>query len=298
MMDDLHTLTREVLEALGAPFPDDEIDFLPRGNWEGKARALAYIDARTVMRRLDAVVGPAHWSFDFDPLSADGKMVRGKLTVLGVTKCDAGEGASEDEVLKSAVSDALKRCAVHFGIGRYLYYLPSVWAPYDQRKRQFSETPRIQPAAVEKALAICGVPTTPPPVRTSRGHEERKSIWNASEQRGPAPESRGDRKATQREPGPAADTPPACTHPQCGEVLTNTQSQHARQQAGADLCEQHLQEALRKRGGAAKAAPSELACSRPDCGKPLTKGQYDVSVRAYGQPLCPACQKQQARAAA
>jgi hypothetical protein len=41
-----------------------------------------------------------------------------------------------------------------------------------------------------------------------------------------------------------------------------------------------------------------MACSRPDCGKPLTKGQHDVSIRAFGQPLCPACQKQQARAAA
>jgi hypothetical protein len=33
-------------------------------------------------------------------------------------------------------------------------------------------------------------------------------------------------------------------------------------------------------------------CSNPGCGKPLTKGQHDVSLRAYGQPLCPQCQKQ------
>jgi hypothetical protein len=32
-------------------------------------------------------------------------------------------------------------------------------------------------------------------------------------------------------------------------------------------------------------------CSTATCGKPLTKGQYEVSLRAYGQPLCPACQK-------
>jgi len=35
-----------------------------------------------------------------------------------------------------------------------------------------------------------------------------------------------------------------------------------------------------------------LECSNSGCGKPLTKGQHDISVRAYGQPLCPACQKQ------
>jgi hypothetical protein len=37
-------------------------------------------------------------------------------------------------------------------------------------------------------------------------------------------------------------------------------------------------------------------CSAAGCGKPLTKGQYEVSLRAYGQPMCPACQKEAARA--
>lgn len=46
----------------------------------------------------------------------------------------------------------------------------------------------------------------------------------------------------------------------------------------------------------AAEAPS-LACSRPGCGHPLTKGQHDVSVRAFGQPLCPQHQKEQARGA-
>src|SRR5215207_1404384 len=91
--------TREVEQALGAPFSEDELEFLPRAQAGGKAMALAYIDARDVMRRLDSVVGPAGWSFDFDPLSGDGKMIRGRLTVLGVTKCDAGEAAAEDEPL-------------------------------------------------------------------------------------------------------------------------------------------------------------------------------------------------------
>lgn len=293
-METTMEFTRDVAEALGAAFPEDEVEFLPRGNFEGKARALAYIDARSVMRRLDAVVGPANWSFDFDVLSPDGKMVRGKLTVLGVTKCDAGEGGSEDEVLKSAVSDALKRCAVHFGVGRYLYYLPSVWAPYDQRKRQFSETPRISPAAVEKALTICGIPTTnlvqamrPQPSRpsapvgsvngggTNGGGQtaaERKSIWaagvearneaaqQASRVREATPESSGDRAAMAPRTPVAEPAAPTLT-------VSSTDT-------------------------------GTMACSRPDCGKPLTKGQHDVSIRAFGQPLCPACQKQQARAAA
>lgn len=241
-------LTREIIDALGAPFPDDEIEFLPRGSANGRARALAYIDARAVMRRLDFIVGPENWSFDFDILDSGrpdpkgGKssiLVKGKLTVCGVTKCDAGEAQDEDEALKSAVSDAIKRAAVHFGIGRYLYYLPAVWAPFDGQKRRFTEPPRLAPSAVQHALSICGV------------------------------------GASRSEPAPSRSaSPPPAGPRENGE------------------------------GRAVLAAPQqtqtnagELRCSGVDCGKALTKGQYDVSLRAYGQPLCPACQKLQVRAA-
>lgn len=40
-----------------------------------------------------------------------------------------------------------------------------------------------------------------------------------------------------------------------------------------------------------------MVCSVPGCGKPLNKGQHDVSMRAFGAPMCPGCQRQQARAA-
>jgi hypothetical protein len=42
----------------------------------------------------------------------------------------------------------------------------------------------------------------------------------------------------------------------------------------------------------AKNGGGNMECSNPGCGKPLTKGQHDVSLRSYGQPLCPSCQKQ------
>lgn len=271
--------TREIQDGLAAPFSEDEIEFLPRAQSNGKALGLAYIDARTVMNRLDAVVGPANWSFDFDPVTPDGKMVKGRLTVLGTTKCDAGEASTEEEILKSAVSDALKRCAVHFGIGRYLYYLPRVWAPYDAQKRRFTETPRLERAAVEQALRVCGVASarpeaaraeSRPPLRVERrapqpeaapepapdrvSEPEKKSIWTAGTakaQAAPAPESSGDRAAARvQRPAPAAD-----------------------------------------------GVPAPLVCSTDGCGKALTRGQHDISVRTFGQPFCPACQKTHQRAA-
>jgi len=43
------------------------------------------------------------------------------------------------------------------------------------------------------------------------------------------------------------------------------------------------------------ATTGDLKCSSPECGKDLTAGQRDVSTRSYGQPLCPACQKNHTR---
>jgi hypothetical protein len=45
--------------------------------------------------------------------------------------------------LKAAFSDALKRAAVKFGVGGYLYRLPSQWLDYDSQRRQFLKTPSL-----------------------------------------------------------------------------------------------------------------------------------------------------------
>jgi hypothetical protein len=50
-------------------------------------------------------------------------------------------------------------------------------------------------------------------------------------------------------------------------------------------------DAPQRLGAQPAADKGKLECSNPDCGKPLTVGQQSVSVAAYGQPLCPACQK-------
>ncbi len=298
--------TREVTEALGAAFPEDEVEFLPRGFYNGKARALAYIDARSVMRRLDAVVGPGNWSFDFDVMSPDCKMVKGRLTVLGVTKCDAGEAGAEDEPLKSAVSDALKRCGVHFGIGRYLYYLPQVWAPYDQQKRRFTEAPRVSPDAVSRALAICGVSSngrpTAPAVYTAARHEAseslaepigtgtngqpgRDSIWSTGARR----EANGA-GATATRNGARAAGP---TETPAERSAVRAESRPAAAPAAASAASSSSAPTA-----SVPVDPSTLVCSGGGCGKALTRGQHDISIRAFGQPLCPACQKERARAAA
>jgi hypothetical protein len=90
-----------------------------------KARTYAYIDARDVENRLDEVVGMENWSDTYEPFGKDA--VQCHLTVLGVLKSGIGYPNSarddEEEPLKAAESDALKRAAVKFGIGRFLYSL-------------------------------------------------------------------------------------------------------------------------------------------------------------------------------
>ncbi|MNS79723.1 Single-stranded DNA-binding protein DdrA [compost metagenome] len=73
------------------------------------------------MNRLDEVVGPEGWETTLTPTGVPGAYICA-LTILGVTKSAIGQaGKSEEEKEKGGDSDALKRAAVQFGIGRYLY---------------------------------------------------------------------------------------------------------------------------------------------------------------------------------
>jgi hypothetical protein len=90
---------------------------------------LSYITARDVQNRLDGVVGPGNWSTSFRVLSHEPWVVECTLTVCGACRADVGYSNapdSEDEMepAKAAWSDALKRAAVQWGIGRWLYEEP------------------------------------------------------------------------------------------------------------------------------------------------------------------------------
>jgi hypothetical protein len=118
----------EVLKALAAPFDAGEVKFKPAVVSGNRALALPYIDARAVQDRLDEVLGVAGWQDAYKVLHGS-VMCRLRLLLGGrwVAKSDVG-GQSEQpdggDRTKAAFSDALKRAAVKFGIGRYLYRLP------------------------------------------------------------------------------------------------------------------------------------------------------------------------------
>lgn len=89
-------------------------------------RQFSYVTARTVMNRLDVVLGPENWWDEYQPIE---HAVVCRLYVRlpdGQVLCkqDVGGNAGmsdqgDDE--KSGFSDAFKRAAVKFGVGRYLY---------------------------------------------------------------------------------------------------------------------------------------------------------------------------------
>ena len=111
----------DLFAALAAPFEAQEVRTRSQSG-----RQIHYITARTAMNRLDSVVGPENWWDEYVPGE---NSVLCKLTVRmpdgsTLTKADAGGYAGmpdQGDDDKSGFSDAFKRAAVKFGVGRYLY---------------------------------------------------------------------------------------------------------------------------------------------------------------------------------
>lgn len=128
----------DILEQLKLPFKVNQLHWRVGSITKDKSKgmALAYIDARDVMKRLDDVLGIAGWQSEFTETASGRVICRLGIRINNewIWKSDgAGETAVEGE--KGAISDALKRAAVNVGIGRYLYYLDAVWVDLDKWKK-------------------------------------------------------------------------------------------------------------------------------------------------------------------
>ena len=138
-------MSPSVWEALAVPFPEDEVKHRPgAAKWDHKDSCqgvrcretknpeahvqFSYVDARAVAQRLDEVLTPGGWQFTCSVIPGS-DVVKGRLEVFapgvegGTVREDHGYPNSErdEEPIKAATSDALKRCAVLFGVGRHLY---------------------------------------------------------------------------------------------------------------------------------------------------------------------------------
>ena len=123
----------EALPELRRPPAPEAVRFKIQATAQSAAQVACYLDARFVLERLDLVCSAA-WSAELcdlpdglSPTAArDGERLvhaRCRLTLFGVAREDVGEGRDP----KAAFSDALKRAAVHFGVGRALYAMRPCW---------------------------------------------------------------------------------------------------------------------------------------------------------------------------
>src|ERR1019366_706639 len=135
-------------ELLAAPFAADEIKWKPQCVKGNRALAIAFIDARLVEDRLDAVFGPGGWQDNYTLLPSGDVVCTLRVRVDGewVEKSDVGgqsDQPDEGDRVKAAFSDAIKRAAVKLGIGRYLYRLGGQWVAFAEKARQFKRTPTL-----------------------------------------------------------------------------------------------------------------------------------------------------------
>lgn len=157
------------LEDLALPFPAAEVEFRVGSTTRDKAKgqALPYITARGVAARLDEVVGPENWThvFSVGPAAGsvicrlgircggDGEFVYKEDGTSALASSNDGTERGNDKAemeIKGAYSDAFKRAAVHWGIGRYLYAHEALWVELKDGK-YFKEAPKL-PASLTPAL--------------------------------------------------------------------------------------------------------------------------------------------------
>lgn len=138
----------QIAARLSEPFDASEVKWKPQAVKGNRALAVCYIDARLVMDRLDEVFGVGGWKDEYTPLSNGAVLCQLSVKVGGewVSRQDVGsesEQPDEHDRTKAAFSDALKRAAVKYGIGRYLYRLSHQWCDYDPTKKQFATRPKL-----------------------------------------------------------------------------------------------------------------------------------------------------------
>lgn len=127
------------LDELLAPFPEEDIEWrvqragVTRG--KGWAMVLAYVTNRAIMERLDSVVGGLGWKNEFSNAPGGGILcgISIKSEDGWVTKYDGAENTAV-EAVKGGLSSSMKRAAVQWGIGRYLYKLESGFVNMTEEK--------------------------------------------------------------------------------------------------------------------------------------------------------------------
>jgi len=159
--------SRAIMYALAEPFERDEVKFKPQSVKGNRALALAYVDVRVIQDRLDDVLGVDGWQDEYSVLTDMSVVCKLRLKIgkRWITRMDVGSQSEQPDGgdrMKAAFSDALKRAAVKFGMGRYLYRLAPQWVDFDPVKKMFTSAPKLPPFALPsvqpRSITVSAVP--------------------------------------------------------------------------------------------------------------------------------------------
>lgn len=134
----------------GKPFPAEDVKWRYQKHFADKngGWAIPYLDARAVADRLDEVVGQNRWkdsytqwhSYDTNKTEKNAQLctiyIYDEELKEWIGKTDGAED-SDIESIKGGLSDAFKRAAVKWNIGRYLYKFKPVWAASQKQGSSF-----------------------------------------------------------------------------------------------------------------------------------------------------------------
>lgn len=154
-----------IWDKLSEPFPPEDIRWRVGATNQDKTKgmALAYIDARDVMNRLDKVCGPNNWQSKYTEVNSAVCCSIGiydrDSPIIGtwVWKSD-GAGQTSYEGDKGQFSDAFKRAAVQHGIGRYLYDVGTPWVAIEPHGKSYKFT-SMALANLERSLTSKRAPS-------------------------------------------------------------------------------------------------------------------------------------------
>lgn len=143
------------LTRLAEPFAPEHVGWrVQRAGQTGQgkvwAAVAAYIDNRTIQERLDEVCDVGGWRNEYRYEASGGVLLCGISINVGgewVTKWDGAPassgGGNAELAVKGALSNAMKRAATQWGIGRYLYHVKESFAIIAEEN---DRTARYQPA--------------------------------------------------------------------------------------------------------------------------------------------------------
>lgn len=128
------------LRNLLEPFADHDLEWrVQRAGKTGSGKVWAivvpYVTNRAIMQRFDDVCGPENWKNEFEKGPAGGVLcgISVRIGDEWVTKWDGAENTGEEGAdmgmaVKGGLSGAMKRAAVQWGVGRFLYAIPEAFA--------------------------------------------------------------------------------------------------------------------------------------------------------------------------